>query len=289
MYPDEFEYHRPATVGDAIETLVDNPDAEVLAGGHSLIPAMKTGLSSPDALVDIGDIDDLTGIDERGGRVRISALTDYATIHESDVVNEAATVLSEAAGEIGDVQVRNRGTIGGNVAHADPASDLPGAVLAADATVTVAGPDGRRTVAVDEFFHGMYETDVGETEILTGIEVPAAETTGSTYVKRPSPSSGYALVGVAAALETDGEVVESARVAANGVMDRAVRLTPTESALEGVAVDDTAAFADAAGEATTDLDEFMIMDDLQASSEFRANLLRQYTERAVTTAVERCG
>ncbi|WP_380678742.1 FAD binding domain-containing protein [Salinigranum sp. GCM10025319] len=288
MFPDEFDYYRPDTVEEALSVLDERPGAEVLAGGHSLIPSMKTGLASPGTLVDIGRIEDLRGIEHGERTASLGALTSYAAVHDDDTLWERATVVAEAAGEIGDVQVRNRGTIGGNVAHADPASDLPGAVLAADATLVVAGPEGEREIPADEFFLGMYMTDVGEDELLTGVRVPYhGDDTASAYVKRPSPSSGYAMVGVAAVLDTDGEVIESARLAANGVMGRAVRLTPTEEALEGVSLDDDGALTEAAEFAADDLDRAMMMDDIHASGEFREGLLRIYTDRALAAAVER--
>lgn len=288
MFSDEFDYHRPDTVEEALSVLGERPGAEVLAGGHSLIPAMKTGLASPETLVDIGRIESLRGIEHREGAAFLGALTSYTDVHDDDTLWERATVVSEAAGEIGDVQVRNRGTIGGNVAHADPASDPPGAVLAADATLVVAGPEGEREVSADEFFLGLYMTDVGEEELLTGLRVPYhGDGAASAYVKRPSPSSGYAMVGVAVVLHTDGAVIESARVAANGVMGRAVRLTPTEEALAGVPVDDDEALAGASEVAADDLDRAMIMDDVHASNEFREHLLRVYTGQAISAAIER--
>lgn len=289
MYPNKFDYHCPNTLDEIITTLDDNPDSKILAGGHSLIPSMKTGLASPDTLVDIGGIDQLRGIEHRENETYIGALTRYASIHNSERLWEEAAVLAEAAGEVGDVQVRNRGTIGGNIAHADPASDLPGAVLAMDATVHVQGPSGEREIPVDEFFYGMYATDVGESEILTGISIPhQKENTGSAYVKRPSPSSGYALVGVAVVFHTDGNAIESARVAVNGVMDRAVRLSLTEELLEDVRLDNEMARATAADCADDDLEESMMMEDIHASSEFRANLLQIFTKRALDAAVQRC-
>ncbi|MFB6130440.1 MAG: xanthine dehydrogenase family protein subunit M [Salinigranum sp.] len=285
MYPSEFEYYRADDVTNALDLLADNPGAEILAGGHSLLPTMKSGLSSPPALVDIGHIDSIKGIDVEDDVVKVGALTNYATVADSEVVQEEVPVVAQAAHEIGDIQVRNRGTVGGNVAHADPASDLPAAVLAADATLVVEGPDGEREVDVDEFFFGMYATDVAEDEILTRIELPRRGATGA-YVKKPSPSSGYAMVGVAASVlfDDDGAVSE-ARVAANGVQDHAVRLGPVEEELTGNSLDEDV--VDAAGErADEDMEEFMLMDDLQASGEFRAQLLRVFTKRALNRVAE---
>ncbi|PSP21547.1 xanthine dehydrogenase family protein subunit M [Halobacteriales archaeon QH_10_65_19] len=287
MYPAQFEYQQAESVPEALDALSNNPEAELIAGGHSLLPTMKSGLADPEMLVDIGEIDDLHGIEHRDGSTRIGAMTSYADVADDDTLREEATIFAETAGEIGDVQVRNRGTVGGNIAHADPASDLPGAVLAADATMTVQGPDGERTVGADDFFQGMFATAVGENEILTAVEVPHEGTTGA-YAKKPNPASGYALVGVAARLTMDGDTVENARLGANGVMDHGTRLTEAEDAIEGEPL--SADTIDAAGDtAGSDLDEYMVMEDQQASAEFRLQLLGVYTERALEAAGERAG
>ncbi|WP_251342769.1 FAD binding domain-containing protein [Haloplanus halophilus] len=288
MYPDEFDYRSPETVEAAIDLLADHPEAEILAGGHSLLPTMKSGLASPDLLVDIGSVEGLQGIDADGDVVSIGALTTYATVADHDAVRETVEVLAEAAHAVGDVQVRNRGTIGGNLAHADPASDLPAAALAADATMVVQGPDGERRVDADDFFFGMYATDVGEDELLTRVEFPARPDAAGAYAKKPSPSSGYAMVGVAVSLSVDAGLVEDAGVAANGVMDHGVRLDPVEEALVGT-TPDADVVAEAAASAADDLDEMMMMDDLQASAEFRAQLLESYTERAIREAGDGTG
>jgi carbon-monoxide dehydrogenase medium subunit len=288
MYPDEFDYHRAESVDHALELLSEHPGAEILAGGHSLLPTMKSGLASPDHLVDIGHIDSMQGIDGGGDTVSLGALTTYADVAGSELVRENATVVAEAAHEVGDVQVRNRGTVGGNVAHADPASDLPGAMLAADATLVAHGPDGPRHVGVDDFFEGMYATALAEDELLTRVELPAQPDAVGTYAKKPSPSSGYAMVGVAVSLTVDGGVVDEARVGANGVIDHGVRLGPVEAAIVGERLDGETIEA-AAARAGDDLDDWMLMDDLQASAEFRGQLLEVYTERALTEAAERAG
>lgn len=290
MYPDEFDYYEAGSVGEALDLLNEHSgaEAELLAGGHSLLPAMKTGLSSPDVLIDISGIDAMQGIEADGDTLSIGAMTKYSDLTESDAVAEHAPALAEAVRQVGDVQVRNRGTIGGNLAHADPAADLPGAALASDAALVVEGPDGERSIPADDFFFGMYTTDIGPNELLTRVEVPSADGGVGAYAKKPSPSSGYAMVGVAALLDTDGGTVTSARVGANGVMDHGVRLGPVEDALAGGSLDDDA-IATAASHAGDDLDEDMMMSDLQASNEFRAQLLEVYTERALTAAMDRVG
>ncbi|AXG11255.1 FAD binding domain-containing protein [Haloplanus rubicundus] len=288
MYPDEFDYERPETVDEALDLLTEYPEAEVLAGGHSLLPTMKSGLASPDLLVDISRIDEMRGIDHADGTVSIGGLTNYATIDESEVVRENVTVFAEAAHAVGDVQVRNRGTVGGNLAHADPASDLPAAALAADATMVVRGPDGERRVDADDFFFGMYATDVAEDELLTHVEFPARPAATGAYAKKPSPSSGYAMVGVAVSLTVDAGIVEDVGVAANGIMDHGVRLDPVEEALRGTTPDDELVRR-AAESAADELDEMMMMDDLQASAAFRAQLLESYAERALREAGDGTG
>jgi carbon-monoxide dehydrogenase medium subunit len=289
MFPDQFEYHSADSVSQAVELLAENPDVELIAGGHSLLPTMKSGLASPDALVDIGDVDGLDGVDHSEDSTTVGATTRYADVADDDTLWSESTVVAEAASRIGDRQVRNRGTVGGNIAHADPASDLPGAVLAADATIHVHGPDGEREIPADNFFLGMYSTAVGEGEILTAVDLPhGGEDTAGAYEKKPSPSSGYAMVGVAARVSADGETVTDARIAANGVMDHGTRLTEAEHAIEGATLDADSieAAADAAGGS---LDEYMVMQDQQASAEFRLQLLEVYTRRALTTAGERAG
>jgi carbon-monoxide dehydrogenase medium subunit len=288
MYPDSFDYHRPESVEEALNMLADNPGAELLAGGHSLLPTMKSGLSSPDSLVDISEVDNLTGIEYGEETITVGAATTYATVVDDDQLWEENTVLAETTHEIGDKQVRNRGTIGGNIAHSDPASDMPAGALAADVTVHVQGPDGERTIPIDDFFQGMYANDIAEDEILTAVEIPRQPDAGGAYVKKASPSSGYALVGVAANLRVEDGTLTDVRVAANGVMDSGVRLGPVEDALTGESVDSLteADVEDAASHAPDDLDEFMVMDDMQASPEFRLQLLKVYTEDAVEAALD---
>jgi carbon-monoxide dehydrogenase medium subunit len=288
MYPDEFDYYEAETVAEAVDLLEEHAmeETELLAGGHSLLPAMKTGLSSPDVIIDIGDVDQLHGVSvDEDGTLVVGAMTRYSELLDVAAAHEHAPALTAAVEQVGDRQVRNRGTLGGNLAHGDPASDLPGAALASDATLVVYGPDGERKVSADEFFFGMYATDLGPSELVTRIEVPSAAGAVGTYAKKPSPSSGYAMVGVSALLECDGDTVSSARIGANGAMDHGVRLEPVEDALTGETLDEAAIEA-AASHATDDLDTAMMMDDLQASAEFRAQLLEVYTERALEQATE---
>jgi carbon-monoxide dehydrogenase medium subunit len=286
MYPDAFDYYTASSVDEALDLLAEHGGAEteLLAGGHSLLPAMKTGLSSPDVLIDLGEVDELVGVSGDGETVSIGAMTSYADLLEADVGDHAPAFV-DAVAQVGDRQVRNRGTVGGNLAHADPASDLPGAALAVDATLVAQGPDGEREIEVDDFFWGMYATDLAEDELLTRIEVPAATEAVGAYAKKASPSSGYAMVGVAAQLELDGGEVASAGIGANGAMDHGVRLSGVEDELAGASLDEATIEA-AAQRATEDLDTAMMMEDLQASAEFRAQLLEVYTQRALEAVAD---
>jgi len=308
MFPPEFDYERADSVAEAVDRLAAHTqagaDAELLAGGHGLVPAMKAGDREPDAVVDL-DTEDLVGVTEREDSLAVGALTTYSDLADSTLVREHAPVLADAVAEVGDVQIRNRGTLGGNLVEAHPAADPPAAVLAADATLVLVGPDGEREVPATEFFVGERETVVDPAEILTEIRVPAAgdgtnartpETgtrdagasgagsTDAAYVRRTHPATGYALVGVAAVLDRDGETVTDARVAATGVVEHAVRLPAVEAALAGGPVDADARTA-AAATADDDLDTGRFRSDPSASGEFRQGLLATYVERALAAAV----
>ncbi len=288
MYPPKFDYYRATSVDEALSLLQQHGDnAKLLAGGHSLIPLMKTRLAQPAVLIDIGRIDALKGIQVDGDTLRIGPLTTHADIAASEDVQGRAAALADAAGVVGDVQVRNRGTIGGNLAHADPASDLPAAVLALGGEIEVRGPNGSRTVAADDFFQGLFTTALGGDEIITAIRIPAGGGKRvSAYVKFPHPASGYAVVGVAAVLELDGQTITSARVAANGAFECAKRLTGAEQALAGATASDEA-IAAAAQRAAEGFNADDFMSDIFASSEYRAHLLGVYTRRALQKALER--
>lgn len=285
MIPASFEYVAPASLDEAIALLQQHgEEAKILAGGHSLIPMMKLRLAEPGLLVDIGNIRELRGVRQGDGAVAIGALTTYANLAGAGEVS-GLDALREAALAVGDVQVRNRGTIGGSLAHADPGADLPAAILALDAEIAVRGPEGERTIAAGEFFQGLLTTDVAENEVLTEVrvrDVPAR--TGTAYVKFPNPASGYAVVGVAAALTLaeDGTIAE-ARVAITGAGDRATRATAVEEALRGQRPTPEA-IAAAAQHAAEEIDP---LEDIHASAEYRAELARVYTRRALHRAAER--
>jgi carbon-monoxide dehydrogenase medium subunit len=286
MFPARFDYYRAGSVDEALALLADHDDAELLAGGHSLVPAMKNDGREPSVVVDLDD-DDLRGLDLGAGgtSVTIGALTTYADLASDDRLAQVAPVVQSAAREVGDRQIRNRGTIGGNLAEAHPAADPPAAVLASDATLLVEGRDGSRRIPAGEFFEGEGETALGEGEILTGVEIPGQQEVGTAYRRRTHPATGYAFVGVAAVVSAVQGTVLDARVAATGVVDRAVRLSGVEDELLGSSVGDGVIEA-AASEAGAGLDEGRLQSDPQASGEFRVSLLETYVERAVSDAVD---
>ena len=232
MFAADFEYYRAGSVAEACQLLAAHPGAKLLAGGHSLIPLLKLRLAAPTAVVDIGRIGGLRGISNGSGALRIGALTTHAEIAAAADVKANAAALAEAAGQIGDPAVRNRGTIGGNVAHADPASDLPTVLTALGARFTVSSPDGERSIGAADFFQGMMATALGEQDILTAIHVPASGAgTGTAYVKFSHPASRYAVIGAAAAVTADGGTCTGASVVVGGVTPVPARCAAVEQAL----------------------------------------------------------
>ena len=289
MDADEFEYMRANSVKHALKLLDNHPDATVLAGGHTLLPNMAVGLANPDTVVDIGGIDAMQGIESDGDVMRIGALTTYNEIVETDELWNRATVLTEAIREIGDTQVRNRATIGGNLVSPQPSSDLSAATIVSDATLIATSHNGERRIAADEFFLPERMTALKEDELLTRIEIPLVSgTVGGAYSKTQTPSARYTLLGVAARLSVDGGTVSTARVAANGVTNHGIRLPKVEDAVEGQQVD-TDTLANAAAKAAAGIDESHIIDDNQASATFRRQLLEAYTQQSLVRTAERAG
>ena len=287
MIPASFDYFAPSTVDEALALLQEHGDeAKILAGGHSLIPLLKLRLTEPGVLIDIGRIDELRGIRQRNGGVAIGALATHTSVGTATEL-AGLDALQEAARAVGDVQVRNRGTIGGSLAHADPGGDLPAAVLALDAEIALKGGSGERTVRADDFFQGLLTTDIAEDELLTEVRITRPpERTGSAYVKFPNPASGYAVVGVAArvTLGADGTVAD-ARVAVTGAGDRATRAIAVEEALRGQRLN-TETIANAAQMAAEGIDP---LDDIHASAEYRTELVRVFARRALERAAQRAG
>lgn len=286
MYASSFDYLRPGSLEEAAAMLREHPGAKLLAGGHSLIPLLKLRLAAPPVLVDIGRVAELRGIAVAGRVLRIGALTTHADVAASPVVREHALALAEAAGHVGDPAVRNRGTIGGNVAHADPASDLPAVLTALDARFLVLGAAGQRTVTAGSFFQGMMATDVGEHDILTAVEIPVTTAgQGTAYAKFEHPASRYAVIGVAASVTASGGVCSAASVALCGLVPRPVRASSVERALGGRALSPDAV-ADAASRVAGDLGAD-VLGDLYASAEYRRAIAPVYVKRALTMAVSR--
>lgn len=283
MYPPKFEYYRAGSVAEALSLLVQHSGARVLAGGHSLIPAMNIRLADPGVLIDIGRISELKGISTRNGSVRIGALTTHAAIAASDLVPQA---LSEAAGRIGDPQVRNRGTIGGNIAHADPGSDLPTVLTALDAMIHITSAHGDRTLPTTDFFTGILETALQPGEIVTAIEVPVfTKGCGSAYAKLANPASRYAMVGAAAMITIENGMCTKASVSVGGLTPSARRAGSVETALVNKILNPDV-IAAAAEAVQHDLGED-ILEDIQAGVDYRKSMATVFVKRALSTATER--
>jgi aerobic carbon-monoxide dehydrogenase medium subunit len=286
MYPAPFEYHVPSTVAEAVALLGRwQDDAKVIAGSQSLIPMMKLRLATPKHVIDLRKVPGLTGVSEEGGALVIGALTTHRDIESSEIARSRLPILSEAAGGIGDPQVRNLGTIGGSLAHADPAADWPAVTTALDASVQVAGPQGQRTVPVEKLITGPLTTVLEPGEILVQVRVPLPDArSGSAYEKLPHPASRFAIVGVAAAVELDGKgTVQRARVAVTGLGPKVTRATAVEQALQGKATSPdylTSASRRAA-------DGLELRADSIGSADYKAHLAAVYTERALRRAVAR--
>lgn len=286
MYPRPFDYVRAESVEEALDLKAET-GGRFIAGGHSLLPMMKIRLTGPAALVDIGRIDGLRGISENGG-FSIGALTTHAMVESQDEDRFPAG-LREAASMIGDPQVRNRGTVGGNVAHADPASDLPTVFLALGATMNTQSKSGSREIAASEFFTGMFESALEEDEILTAIRVDAESGgTGSAYAKMFNPASRYAVVGACATVDLDDDgSCTSARVAVGGLTPKAVVLDPVSDALQGKPI--TEENAKDAAQAALDVVGDDVMGDTYASAEYRKRVLPVFVRRALEKAASRAG
>ena len=281
-----FEYHAPTTLQEAISFLTQyGGDAKILAGGHSLIPIMNLRLAQPSALIDLGKVPGLSGIREESGTIVIGAMTTHYMVESSSLLQEKVPILPAAATVIGDVQVRNRGTIGGSIAHADPAGDFPAVAVALDAQLKVVGPRGERTIGAREFFVDILTTALQPDEILTEIRVPAfGPRTGSAYEKFANPASGYAIVGVAVVLTVDGNgMCQKASVGLNGVTGKPMAAMGVEQALVGKQLNDQT-IQEAASKAADGLDP---LGDIFASAEYRAHLARVFTKRALVHASSR--
>jgi carbon-monoxide dehydrogenase medium subunit len=283
MIPAPFDYQAPATLEEAVSLLAGDPDgAKVLAGGHSLIPAMKLRLAQPQLLVDIARIKSLSYIREDGNRILIGATTTHYQLESSELLKQICPLLPACAASIGDVQVRNKGTIGGSIAHSDPAGDWPAAMLALDADLVLVGPNGGRTVKAANFFLDLLTTDLQPGEILREIRIakPSGRF-GQAYQKVPHPASGFAVVGVAVhlALNDDGSC-KAAQIGVTGVGVKAYRAQAVEAALAGKNFDEQII----AGAASHVCDGVDPNADLYASGEYRCHLAQVHTRRAIQAA-----
>ncbi len=284
--PAAFDYHTATTVDEAIALLQQyGDDAKLLAGGHSLLPAMKLRLSQPEHLVDIGKIANLSYIREENGYIAIGALTTYTQLLHSDPLRRTFALLSEGIEEVGDQQVRNRGTLGGSVAHADPAGDTPGIVLALKAQIVVQGPSGSRTIPADDFFLGAFATALEPTEVLTEIRLPLpAPSTGSAYLKLANKASHYAITGCAAVITLDSSrTCTAASIVITGASLQPTRASAVQEALVGKALTEEIV-ADAASHATDDME---IVSDIHGSEGYRRQMSAVITRRAILRALER--
>ena len=285
MYPGSFEYSAPTSLAEAQGLLSKlGDDARVLAGGHSLIPMMKLRLAEPGHIIDLGRISGLSYVREQGGGLAIGAMTTYYQLETSSLVRDRYPALADAAAQVADLQVRNKGTIGGSLAHADPGADLPSVVLALEATITATGPGGQRSWDADGFFQGPFTTSLGSDEILSEISIPALPAhTGGAYKKFANKASHFAIVGVAAIVTLAGSTCQRVRIGVTGAGATASRAGAAEAALEGKeATDDN--IAQAAGQVGQGID---FLGDIHASEEFRAHLVQVFARRALQEAVAR--
>jgi aerobic carbon-monoxide dehydrogenase medium subunit len=286
MYPAPFEYHAPGTLQEAVALLgTYQDDAKLIAGSQSLVAMMKLRLVQPKHVVDLRKVPGLVGISEADGALVIGALTTHHDIEESEAVQTRFPMMCEAAGGIGDAQVRNMGTIGGSLAHADPAADWPAVTCALDASVRIAGPRGERNVPVEQFIAGPLTTVLEPNEIVVQVRIPLPPArSGSAYEKLPHPASRFAIVGAAAAVTLDGRgSVQRARVALTGLASKVTRAARVEKALEGIAPS-PASLKAAAERAAEGLE---LRADAIGSADYKAHLAAVYTERAVRRAIAR--
>ena len=283
MIPAAFEYSRATSLDDALAKLrATNGAGKFIAGGHSLVPLMKLRLSEPKVLIDIARIPGLSGIRRQGDAIEIGAGTIHHEVATSALLKEACPMIAEAAAGIGDAQVRNRGTIGGSLAHADPAADYPAVVLALDADIQIKSPSGMRTAKASGFFRDLFTVDLAADEIIVSVRFNPVKS--SAYAKLVQRASHFAIVGVAAAITVSDGVIRSARIGLTGASSHATRLTEVEEALAGKpaagrSIEDAARVA---GSRLKDLNS-----DIHASDEYRRAMIPVFTERALTKALER--
>lgn len=286
MIPPSFDYHAPSTVAEAVGLLAQlGDDAKILAGGHSLLPMMKLRFAEPGALIDLNRIEALRGVSEEGGKIRIGAMTTENQLIASDLLKARVPLLPEAARQIADPQVRNRGTIGGDIAHGDPANDHPAIAMALDATFVLTGPNGERQVPATEFFLGTYYTAIEADEILTAILVqPFAPKTGYAYTKLKRKTGDWATAAAAVVMAMDGDRVSSVRIGLTNVAPTALRASDAEQYLVGKTLD--AATLDEVARLVRGVAEPAA--DLRGDEEYKTAMAGEMTKRALRQAAERC-
>jgi aerobic carbon-monoxide dehydrogenase medium subunit len=285
MVPGSFEYFAPRSLADAVKFLAEHrDDVKILSGGQSLLPLMKMRLSKPSFIVDIGRISGLDGITDEGNTLIVGALVTHSQIEASELLKQKCPLLPQTATTIADVQVRNRGTLGGSIAHADPAGDWPAAVLALDAEVKIAGPNGERWVKCEEFFLGLLMSVLEPDEVVTALKFPITGSDKTAYMKAAPRSSGFAVVGAAVriALDDAGNCSRAA-IGITGVTDKAYRPERTEQMLVGKKLDGVL-IEQAAAEATRNIDA---IEDINGSAEYRRHLTQVYVARAIQEALVR--
>ena len=283
MIPASFEYFSPRSVKEAIDLLSSHEDAKLLAGGQSLVPLMKLRLAKPRYIVDLNRIPGLDSIREDGDHIFIGGLTTHAQLEHSDLLKQKCPLLPQTAATIADVQVRNQGTLGGSLAHADPAGDMPAAILALGAEMKAVGPNGERWIKAEDFFLGFLMSTLEPDEILTEIKVPILNGVKTVYLKAAQRASGFAVVGVAACLKLDKSgICEDMTIGVTGVTDKPYRAEGVEKMLRGKKLE-AKLIEEAAAEVTRDTD---VIEDINGSKEYRSHLARVYTARAIETALK---
>ena len=280
MIPAEFDYVRPSSVDEAVAALVaGGEDAKIMGGGQSLMPVLRVRLGAPSVIVDTTRIDELKGISDSGAAIVIGAGVTHDAVEKSALVREHVALLSKATASVADRQIRHRGTLGGALAHADPAGDQPGTALALGASFTIAGPSGRRTVGAEEFFVDYFTTAVGPDEILVSVSFPKYTGWGANYQKLNRTAQAWAIVGAAATVRMDGGAIAEARIGLTNMGPSPVRASSVESALVGASTREAIAAA-----AASAADGTSPTADIHADEEFRAHLARVLTARAVAAA-----
>ena len=284
MIPGSFEYFAPRSIPEAIEILsAHREDVKVLSGGQSLLPLMKMRLSKPGYLVDIGRIPGLDTMVEESNNLIVGALVTHDQIEHSELLQKRCPLLPQTAATIADVQIRNRGTIGGSIAHADPAGDMPAAIMALDAEIKVVGPSGERWIKSNDFFLGLLMSVLEPDELVSAVRVPVTDNDKTAYLKAAPRSSGFAVVGVAVRMGMDASgTCTHAALGITGITDKAYRPTRTEEILTGQKLD-SKTIEEAAAESTRNVD---VIEDINGSSEYRTHLTQVYVTRALQAAMQ---